>query len=261
MDIHTINQLNTLNRHFYENVANDFADSRQFFWPGWYKLETLLKQSITDTGAQSGPSVLDVGCGTGRWATFFAKNVAPTFTYVGIDNSADLLTYATQNISSHKNHSVHEIDVITELLNNNLEKLLLSKNNNQLYDVIVTYGFMHHVPSHSLRTKLISVLLKVLKPSGILVTTFWQFLSIPSIVSRIIDPESVTVNLSELEPGDYIIDWQRGNHGIRYCHQVENAERTDFISKLKIPVIAEFLADGKTDNLNYYMIWKKSIND
>ena len=38
MKIKTIKQLNQLNQDFYNTIADDFSDTRQYFWKGWRHL-------------------------------------------------------------------------------------------------------------------------------------------------------------------------------------------------------------------------------
>mgnify|MGYP000004235310 CR=1 FL=1 len=82
MDDATIAQLNALNRDFYRVAGEDFDRTRGKPWPGWARLLPYLRldtvpdshegfQSNTPTGATL--SVLDVGCGNGRFGAFLIE--------------------------------------------------------------------------------------------------------------------------------------------------------------------------------------------
>src|SRR5664279_238076 len=91
MDDLTIRTLNDLNRRFYETVAADFDATRQTAWQGWDPLVRYLKPPLT---------VLDVGCGNGRFGVFLADRLGKTgLHYHGIDSSAILLGRASAGLT------------------------------------------------------------------------------------------------------------------------------------------------------------------
>src|SRR5437773_46351 len=67
----TIQRLNEINRAFYNRVAQDFDETRQQAWPGW---DTLL--SYLNAPLNAPLSVLDVGCGNGRFGLFLAQRLS-----------------------------------------------------------------------------------------------------------------------------------------------------------------------------------------
>jgi 2-polyprenyl-3-methyl-5-hydroxy-6-metoxy-1,4-benzoquinol methylase len=60
-----VTQLNQLNTHFYQIVASDFDESRQYFWSGWDSCLPELHKLVSETGGKL--QVLDLGCGNGRF--------------------------------------------------------------------------------------------------------------------------------------------------------------------------------------------------
>ena len=72
MQQETIKMLNQLNRDFYYRVADDFSESRQYYWPGWQKIPLFFKKNQQNAKKIQ---VLDVGCGNARFAKFLKKNI------------------------------------------------------------------------------------------------------------------------------------------------------------------------------------------
>ena len=70
MDPATANALRALNRRFYEERAREFSDSRNAPWPGWLRLAPHLRE-LAEGGRAI--SLLDAGCGNGRFAHFLAE--------------------------------------------------------------------------------------------------------------------------------------------------------------------------------------------
>src|SRR5215216_2276581 len=90
MDQDTARHLNDINRHFYEVTAESFDQTRQSPWPGWEALLPYLAPQ------QAPLSVLDVGCGNGRFGVFLTKHLGIDVHYHGVDNNAALLERARQ---------------------------------------------------------------------------------------------------------------------------------------------------------------------
>src|SRR5690349_758474 len=87
MDEATIRRLNQINREFYRITADSFDQSRQHAWAGWEQLLEYLKPPL---------SVLDVGCGNGRFGLFLAEALSGDILYLGVDSSPILLERAKQ---------------------------------------------------------------------------------------------------------------------------------------------------------------------
>lgn len=62
----TIQRLNAINREFYRVTAREFDQTRGAAWPGWERLLPYLHPPL---------SVLDVGCGNGRFGLFLREKV------------------------------------------------------------------------------------------------------------------------------------------------------------------------------------------
>src|SRR5690242_4100695 len=93
MDAKTIARLNQINREFYRITAEDFDQTRGESWPGWERLLPYLQTPL---------SVLDVGCGNGRFGVFLRENFvgASLINYHGIDSNPALLEQARAALDS-----------------------------------------------------------------------------------------------------------------------------------------------------------------
>lgn len=56
------------------------------------------QQMVDDLCLEPGAVVLDSACGPGLWAKLFAQRLGPTGKVVGLDFSADLITYANEHV-------------------------------------------------------------------------------------------------------------------------------------------------------------------
>src|SRR5215212_9415269 len=97
MDAETVERLNAMNREFYRTVADEFDTTRGKAWPGWLRPLPAL-------GQPPALSVLDVGCGNGRFGVFLPQNLPhTTIHYHGIDNNAALIDHARTALASFPN--------------------------------------------------------------------------------------------------------------------------------------------------------------
>lgn len=246
----TIQQLNDLNRTFYQETAAEFDVSRQSFWSGWYK----LKQHVSELSVDQ-LKVLDVGCGNGRFGQFLSQTFPNlSIAYTGIDSSAELLERAEQTLPSLPAQTAFQhIDLIDQLL---AQQEILS---GQTFDLVVAFGLFHHIPSSKLRSALFQQLSELLAPNGLLAISFWQFLNSTKLRERTIDPATVQIDPGVLEENDFILDWRAGEKpAYRYCHYTNNQEEIALLKQIDLHVIDEFFADGATNNLNHYLLLKKS---
>ena len=112
MDEATIRRLNQLNRKFYAVTAAEFDRTRSQPWPGWKALLAYIKPTAS-------LSVMDVGCGNGRFGVFLyhrllAESSIEHTNYHGMDNNATLLVHARQSLTGlpGMKASIEERDII-----------------------------------------------------------------------------------------------------------------------------------------------------
>lgn len=242
MDTQTILQLNQLNQAFYATTATEFDKTRNHSWPGWEKSATQLPTKKIE-------SVLDVGCGNGRFALFAEKNFPNLAKYMGIDSSDALLAAAPKQIRN-LTPQYQQVDFISAPVVEFAQK-------KETFDLIVLFGVLHHIPGSELRTQLLAQLKKVLTPQGFLVFTTWQFMEFERFTRKIVQPDSIHIPPEVLEKNDFLLDWRRGERAIRYCHYFTQEEATDLIVSAHLQLVHTFRADGKEGNVNRYFIVQK----
>ncbi len=252
MNQQTIKKLNQLNKKFYQAIANDFSDTRQYFWQGWNKLIPHIKNLIAKKAPSKKISVLDIGCGNGRFALFLHKYFANQFEYLGVDNDKQLLDIAQKQLANQTNIQILQVDLVKQLLTNTL-----FKQSGKLFDVIVAFGLIHHIPSFALRKKLVKNLEKLLKKDGLLVVSFWQFANDTRFKNRVVEPNLVNIDQKNLEKNDFILDWRKGQTAHRYCHFVNQEEAEKLLAGTNLKIEQNFYADGKSGKLNWYLVLKK----
>lgn len=248
----TIRQLNEFNAKFYQLTAAEFSKTRGFYWQGWQELLPILKPLLK---GKSRFKTLDVGCGNGRFGEFlFRQAVGKPLVYHGLDNSQALLEFAAKRLAPlpfEKEFST--VDIVEALLSRTLVEKLPHKK----YHLTTLFGVLHHIPSQKLRQELIQILGNSLTSGGLLVLTAWQFLNEQRFDKKQIHPSIVKIDPEELEPNDFILDWQEGLIAHRYCHFTNNQEMEELVRHSGLDFVQRYSADGQSGNLNAYIILRK----
>lgn len=243
----TIQKLNQLNTTFYTQVAQSFSNSRQYPWPGWIKLKPYIQQQI-ETVSQP-LQVLDLGCGNGRFGLFLQESFVQTrINYVGVDANNQLLKLAQQKIQNATNifsASFSQLDIVNQPFPQ------------QDWAIISLLGILHHIPSYQLRKQLLQKVLGSANQTTLIIITFWQFAKSARFTKKQIDPQKLSIDPSDLEPHDYILDWQRDQTAYRYCHFFDDQEIQKLITDLNCKIVTQYNADGKEQQLNKYLLLHK----
>ena len=245
MDRATILALNQINRDFYTQRAEEFSATRRRPWRGWLRLLPYI-------GERETLSVLDVGCGNGRFAVFLGEHLESPFSYLGIEFSATALEHARAKLSGLPSITLEEHDVMARL-----DDLTGS------FSLITLFGFLHHVAwlrhsalvTHRARPPprarrdprflglAIRPLRKVSKENSSLGDTF-------------LANTGIEVDRSQLEPGDHILSWGDTEPAYRYCHFTDGDETSRLVSSLPLECFDVFSADGRMNDLNQYFLLK-----
>jgi SAM-dependent methyltransferase len=240
----TIRRLNQINHDFYAAVADHFDRTRGAAWPGWSALLPHLARLPRPF------SLLDVGCGNGRFGVFLHSWLSPSaespllLHYHGLDFSAALLERARAALTGLPGMAVR-IEP-RDVLNDPLE--------DATYDLIVLFGLLHHIPGHATRRDLLRRLAARLNPGGLLVFACWRFYEQPDDRRRIL-PWPANLQ-ARVEPGDYLLDWNTSGTP-RYCHYTDDAEHAALVAAAGLPEIATYRADGRDGRANRYSILQK----
>ena len=235
MNQDTIQQLNDLNRRFYATVAEDFDTTRGKPWPGWRQLLPHAR------ALQAEPlRLLDVGCGNGRFGLFLGRELSRPLDYHGVDNNDALLGHARDALAALPNLGarLERRDVVTDGLPDGV------------YDGVVLFGVLHHVPGAAQRLALMRSLAARVAPGGLLAFAAWRFYDYERFRERIVPwPPAL-----DSEPGDHLLDWRRGAKALRYCHHVDDAEFERLVAATGLRQRACYRADGQTGDANLYAI-------
>ena len=280
MNRETARALCQLNTEFYERNAASFSQTRTAPWEGWRRCmaacgfdgldEAALDQPVN---AQIADSVLDIACGNLRFETFLA-NAYPhiDWSFFAVDNCEPLVASGQEDIAK-KVHFTCE-DIVSNLLDGlpaaepaNVPALAAATP----FDLVVSFGFLHHIPSFDLRQQFLLEALSQVKPGGYLVVSFWQFLNNPAKRAKIeqthaealaffascvetrandrdaLDrgagssssgnpdlscPKLTAFFADSLEPNDYFLGWKNEPDNYRYCHHFSNEEIDRIIAAL-----------------------------
>lgn len=252
----TAEQLSRITSEFYAQQAQSFSATRQMPWQGWQKCLEAMPQLL----AGERPSVLDVGCGNLRFARFLCDEagIVPA-KYFAVDNCRPLVE--SGNLGGQASQATFiELDVIKSLLDNTLSSELTVST----CDLVVAFGFLHHVPGAKNRIQLLRTLLEKTKPGGFVCVSFWQFMNNQKLADKAYETtaqglQALGIDASELEKNDYLIGWQGKAETWRYCHHFSQEELDKLLVSLDfdVQVCAQFSADGKENNLNRYVILKR----
>lgn len=237
----TRNQLIRLTDQFYQHHAESFSATRISAWQGWQTLIPFFQDTAS-------PNVLDVGCGNGRFAQFLSEHIS-SFTYTGLDKSASLIDTARQLVSANN----------CQFLNFDSFGETPAPPTAAAYSHLVLFGVLHHLPGKSYRLSYLTQLSKLLRPGGYLIVSFWQPLQeLARFSKKQLNPVQFGVDPAQLEPGDILLGWQNNTEYARYCHSFTDQEISDYITTMSsLRLIERYIADGKANNLNQYVIWQK----
>ena len=252
MDQSTIQQLNTINNTFYKTVAQDFSDSRSYYWHGWREFLPFLENLLGNTDQLD---VLDLGCGNGRFGLFLVDSLPSiSINYLGIDSNKQLLEIAKKShLQTHLDSEFMQTDIVQSLLNNTF------LNTEKTYDVIVLFGLLHHIPSFKLRKQLIQLASKKIKTNGLLILTLWRFLDTNQLQKKQVTFQPAELNPDQLDKNDFILSWSRGKKSIRYCHYADKAEEAQLLLASELELLSSFESDGKEGRGNKYLVLTRPV--
>ena len=258
MDPLTQDRLLALNRRFYDQAAQHFDATRQWWSPGLRAILPYFR-----TAGKEKLSVLDVGCGNGRFARLLEES-GIFASYTGVDGSKSLLRLARKATAGLEGVDCEfiEADLADASWARALRKGEGAENycsggtgevsETPRYSVVLCTATVHHLPGYALRLRLMRDLLHL--SAGYVIVSFWQFLSSERLRSKLIDPDTVGLSAADLEPGDGLLPWRQGIRSVRYVHQVDGAELGQLAADSGQTVVHTFRADGKESDLNLYAV-------
>jgi len=232
----TLSHLLDLNRQFYQTFAIPFSATRQRLQPG--VLHILEHISPNE-------DLLDLGCGNGELARELAR-CGHAGSYIGLDFSPALLELASAD-------QPPQFSFVHADLTSPDWDFPLAENR---YDVILLLAVLHHLPGNELRLHILHKVRSLLSNGGRFIHSHWQFLNSPRLASRIQPWEAIGLSASEVDPGDYLLDWRQGGQGLRYVHHFSETELAELAGLAGFEVVESFLSDGENQRLGLYQVWQ-----
>lgn len=234
-------QLLDLNRRFYATVAVEFDRTRQGLPEGMLTLAEMLHSRLS-----APESILDVGCGNGRFARALAQqNVRGA--YLGLDADQRLLTLAAEQSANLAGLTCRF--TVADLAQPDWVAVAAAP-----YDAVVCLAVLHHLPGYALRRRILSEMASLLTAGGLLALSTWQFLGNPRFDQRLLPWAEIGLSEDDVEPGDALLPWNQGEYAVRYVHYLDLAEVEQLAADCRLTVVDSFRADGKEGNLNLFVL-------
>jgi SAM-dependent methyltransferase len=240
MNSATAARLIELNLDFYTRFGDSFSATRQRIQPGVRRVLEML------TGDEH---ILDLGCGNGELARVLAQR-GHHGSYLGVDFSLPLLRDA-ESISEGFPAKFLQVDLTH--LSAFSDELLAADH----WSLITAFAVLHHVPSRALRLDILKTVHELLKPNGLFIHSNWQFLNSEKLKARIQPWDVAAVSESDVDAGDYLLDWRSGGQGLRYVHHYAEVELKELAEASGFHINDVFYSDGETGNLGLYQVWGK----
>jgi SAM-dependent methyltransferase len=237
MQPEVVQRLLALNATFYQAHAAAFAETRRRAQPG---VEAVL--GTIDPSAR----VLDIGCGHGVVARLLAKQ-AHAGGYTGVDASPRLLDIARQAVQQPG----------FSFSSGDLAQPGWSVRLSPGFSVILAFAVLHHLPGEALRQRVVSDLSRLLDKSGRVEVSVWNFLESERLRRRVIPWERLGLAESDVDPGDYLLDWRQGGSGLRYVHHFTPTELSALARAADLTASAEHYSDGENGRLGIYQSWTR----
>lgn len=232
-----------LNKQFYQKLAAPFSASRDRLQLGVQRVLRTLP---------SAASVLDLGCGNGSVAKELAQRGHQGL-YVGLDFSAELLAVGRQAVEKLNLQPSTFNFIQADLTSSNWSQQKVSS---QPFDFAFAFAVMHHIPSRELRLQFLHQVRSLIASGGRFVHSNWQFLNSPKLRGRIQPWTDIGLNETQLDAGDYLLDWRSGGEGLRYVHQFDREELAELANAAGFVVSETFASDGKSGDLGLYSVWQ-----
>ena len=243
MNANIARQLLELNRRFYTEYGRDFSATRGRLQSGVLRVvETLRGDEV----------ILDLGCGNGELARTLSRRGHHGL-YLGIDFSLPLLNEAERKAFDFPVQFMR-----ADLTSDDWNEVIAAAAGNNLYDIVFSFAVLHHIPGVELRLNFVRKVHELLKPDGLFVHSNWQFLNSEKLKARIQSWVGIGLKETDIDANDYLLDWRRGGHGLRYVHHFDEPELADLAKAGGFEIVETFYSDGENKRLSIYQTWRKT---
>lgn len=249
-------RLCALTGEFYRANAESFSQTRQSPWQGWVRLLEVMDARAAERELLC---VLDLACGNLRFERYLADALpGRVLSGYAVDNCDPLVEAGERNESDALSRmSFQNLDAIERLSAGCLREALEAPDAS--CDLAVSFGFMHHVPLERWRVELLRALVAKVRSGGFVAVSFWRFLNSDKLARK---AQETTIRaraelvIPELPPNDYLLGWQDTQGLYRYCHHFDELEIERLLAAVadSAELVSRFEADGKTGNLNEYVV-------
>ena len=256
MDAETAARLIEINREFYTRFGDSFSATRHRIQPGVRRVLEMLRGD---------ESILDLGCGNGELARELAKR-GHRGSYLGVDFSRPLLLDAGSIPEGFPAKFIQ-----ADLTSDNLVDVVASHREaatrpeissvalpprNDIFDIVFCFAVLHHIPSDDIRLNILKSIRGLLADNGKFIHSNWQFLNSEKLKMRIKPWQDAAVQTSNVDAGDYLLDWRSGGEGLRYVHHFSESELSSLAGAAGFVIGETFYSDGVSGNLGLYQIWE-----
>lgn len=216
-----------LSADFYSTHAVSFDESRKHAWGTWPQL--------FDKVQHQGPiaSVLDIGCGNGRFAGFLDHQGLAEIDYTGVDPEERFIEIARRE---HPGRT---------FIKGTIEQALALPLS---YDLVVCFGLFHHLPGAGYREALMRSLSSVMNENGTAIISFWQPKLLKNFSTKVVETGSI-----DFETDDFLMGWNGDFSHPRYVHHFERDEIEALIAQSGLDLIALLQGSGN-DVSNIYAL-------
>lgn len=246
MKPHTAQALRALDRAFYRECADAFAETRTRPWSGFAQILEYCPHPL---------SVLDVGCGNGRFAVAMASQ-QPTLHvshYLGMDMSPELIALARDQSAAWP--------FPARFVQHDVLQFEHAPWGGQTFGLVAAFGLLHHIPGRRSRLDLVEYLGRQLEPDGLLALSLFRYDRSHRLLGRRLEPEACRALLpasavQDLEPGDFLLPFGHTER-VRYCHLFDEDETSALAQTKGLQLITRLTPERGSDRLNDYLLLRR----